>query len=133
MRVLYSHHDWVKGTSIEGFEIDNIADLCRDKLIPADTQEELSIIDPFKSSDWLEDLDTCQALVFTSISGMISLTIYNQVVCALNRDKKVYYYLSGRLHLVGGVDGFVGSFAKNVVYNGDEEVYALINVPDSRR
>lgn len=128
MRVLYSHHSWVKDTPVEVFEMDTIVNLCKKNLIPSNTQEEVTLIDQYRSDSLMEDLDSCQYVVFTAISGMISQEIYNMVICALNREKEVYFCTGASLYQVKSTEGFVSNFVKKMLFNGDRDIYATVKV-----
>ena len=98
--IYYAHHLWKYDTEIEEFELDIIR-----KKLP-----NYEIINPNKYFDFSEDmteeeimnicLETvrdCEALVFSSLSGVIGRGVYSEVRCALVNNKEVYYLKQDKL------------------------------------
>lgn len=135
MRVYYSYHPWVDGTKVIDYEEDKIAAFARRK-IPDGQQEEVQVFHKYSYTstpqEILDIMETCQMLVFSTVSGMISQFQYNDILCALNREKKVYMMYAGKFYAVGNTKEFSTKLIEDIVFDGDPEIYAVVQNMSSR-
>ena len=92
--IYYAFHQWKYDTEIEEFELDIIR-----KKLP-----NYEIINPNKYFDFSEDMTeeeimnicletvrACEALVFSSLSGVVGRGVFSEVSLAMELGKDVYY------------------------------------------
>ena len=91
MKIYYAHHVWKYDTPIENFEIKCIERQFKDAVIvnprttiPQDQPESVILDYAYKA------LDDCEAIVFSTFSGMIGHGVFNEIIYAFNAGKKVY-------------------------------------------
>ena len=98
--VYYAHHQWKYDTPIEQWELSLIEKkLSKYEVFNPSTQ---FIFSPYMTEDeiMLECLDKvkeCDALVFSSLSGVVGRGVYLEVLQALNTGKEVYYLKQDKL------------------------------------
>lgn len=135
MRVYYAHHRWKQGTGIVPYEAAEIErEFHQNKLVDELSQEEVEILDPIDKNSPrpnLALLDTCGSVVFSSVSGMLDRETYEDVVCAINLKKSVYYFDKGRVFSVGRLSDFQ-SRLRELVFVGNPEVYAIFDIEKGR-
>ena len=98
--IYYAHHLWKYDTEIEEFELDIISKkLSEYEIINpnkyfnfSDEQDEYEIM-----LECLEKVKECEALVFSSLSGIVGRGVYGEVLQALNENKEVYYLKQDKL------------------------------------
>lgn len=124
MKVYYAHHVWKYGTSIEGYEIE-----CIQKKFGA-----VEIINPrtFLSQDRPESvilqsaynaIKDCDALVFSTVSGMIGHGIFNEITVAINSGIPIYQLEGNTCYEINNMN------LKDIIFDGNNRVYALVHVP----
>lgn len=99
-KIYYAFHQWKYDTEIEEFELDIIR-----KKLP-----EYQVFNPSKDFTFSEDMsekeimleclnkvEGCDALVFSSLSGIVGRGVYSEVRCALVNNKEVYYLKQDKL------------------------------------
>ena len=92
-KVYYSHHIFKYNTPIEEFELKIIGEkLSVYEVFNPNTQ---FIFSPYMTEDeimleCLEKVKECDALVFSSLSGVVGRGVYLEVLQALNTGKEVY-------------------------------------------
>jgi len=128
MKIYYAHHIWKYGTSIEVFELSVIKN-------GFDFEDEFEIVNPrdtlsqgISESEIMKQaflvIDQCDALVFSTISGVVGHGVFNEVMYALNKGIQVFCLMGDDCYLVEDKEIF-----KDIIFKGDNRVYALVNVP----
>ena len=81
MKIYYAHHVWKYDTPIENFEIKCIERQFKDAVIvnprttiPQDQPENVILDYAYKA------LDDCEAIVFSTFSGMIGHGVFNEII-----------------------------------------------------
>ena len=98
--VYYAHHQWKYDTPIEQWELSLIEKkLSKYEVFNPSTQ---IIFSPYMTEDeimveCLEKVKECDALVFSSLSGVVGRGVYLEVLQALNTGKEVYYLKQDKL------------------------------------
>mgnify|MGYP001080317084 CR=1 FL=1 len=94
MKIYYAHHVWKYDTPMENFEIKCIERQFKDAVIvnprttiPQDQPESVILDYAYKA------LNNCDAIVFSTFSGMIGHGVFNEIIYAFNAGKKVYQVL----------------------------------------
>ncbi len=128
MKIYYAHHIWKYGTPIEVFEMSVIKN-------GFDFEDEFEIVNPrdalsqgISESEIMKQaflmIDQCDALVFSTISGVVGHGVFNEVMYALNKGIQVFCLMGDDCYLVEDKEIF-----KDIIFKGDNRVYALVNVP----
>ena len=128
MKIYYAHHIWKYGTPIEVFEMSVIKN-------GFDFEDEFEIVNPrdalsqgISESEIMKQaflmIDQCDALVFSTISGVVGHGVFNEVIYALNKGIQVFCLMGDDCYLVEDKEIF-----KDIIFKGDNRVYALVNVP----
>lgn len=128
MKIYYAHHIWKYGTPIEVFEMSVIKN-------GFDFEDEFEIVNPrdalsqgISESEIMKQaflmIDQCDALVFSTISGVVGHGVFNEVLYALNKGIQVFCLMGDDCYLVEDKEIF-----KDIIFKGDNRVYALVNVP----
>lgn len=130
MKLYYAHHVWKYGTPVEDFEIGCISNQFKDAIIinPRTTlpqnQPESTILDyAYKA------IDDCDALVFSTFTGMIGHGVFNEIIYAFNSGKKVYQLDGVRCVEISCLDAFFECGIREFIFKGDNRNYAIINSP----
>lgn len=130
MKLYYAHHVWKYGLPIEEFEIQCINRQFKDAeivnprtTIPQDQPESVIFDYAYKA------LDDCDAIVFSTFSGMIGHGVFNEIIYAFNSGKKVYQ-LDGTdcIEILDSLD-FIEQGIRDFIFRGDNRMYAVINPP----
>lgn len=93
-RIYYAHHQYKYNTKIEEYELDLI-----NKLLPSykvlnpngDVAFKKSSSEEERMDEFLNAVSNCDALVFSSLSGVVGKGVYKEVNLALYLKKPVYY------------------------------------------
>lgn len=99
-KIYYGHHLYKYNTPIEDFELSIIREKLSDyEIFNPSTQ---FIFSPHMTEDeimleCLEKVKECDALVFSSLSGVVGRGVYLEVLQALNTGKEVYYLKQDKL------------------------------------
>ena len=128
MKIYYAHHIWKYGTPIEVFEMSVIKNRF-------DFEDEFEIVNPrdtlsqgISESEIMKQaflmIDQCDALVFSTISGMVGHGVFNEVMYALNKGIQAFCLMGDDCYLVEDKEIF-----KDIIFKGDNRVYALVNAP----
>lgn len=131
MKIYYAHHTWKYNTPIEIFELDCIIRSFSEVnvvnpngTIPQDKPEKEIMEAAY------EAINDCDALVFSTVSGMIGHGIFNEVVYALNHGIPVYQLVGMKFYPIETIDDFKENVLKDFVFTGNNRVYALVYVPE---
>lgn len=124
MKIYYAHHVWKYGTPIEDYELDCIkkkfggAEIINPRTSLPQDKSETEILQAA-----YDIIKSCDALVFSTVSGMIGHGVFNEVTVAANSGIEIYQ--------IEGNDCYErDEFGlKDVVFCGDNRVYALIHAP----
>lgn len=125
MKIYYAHHIWKYGTEIEAYEIQCInsgfpdAEIINPKEVLPQGKPESEILKTAFSV-----IKSCDVIVFSTVSGLIGHGIFNEVVVAATSGVKVYQLHGNRCYEVNNLD------LKEIVFNGNNRVYALAYTPD---
>ena len=136
MNIFYSHHTWKYGTPIEFYEMAKIM-----AYFSAEDQDDFTVINPSEvlnqeqpESDIMKDafrfIEDCDTLVFSTVSGMISHGVFNEVVYALNRGKQVYQLYGTKLYEIENIGSFMEYWVKEIIFKGNNKEYATIYAPE---
>ena len=132
MKVYYAHHTWKYGTPIELFETE-----CIRKFFGSD---DLTVINPKDAvsqdkneTEIMEDcystINDCDALVFSTFSGMIGHGVFNEIIYALNCGKKVYHLHGIGCYEIYSLELFMNEVVADFIFRGDNRLYAILNSP----
>ena len=130
MKLYYAHHVWKYDTPMENFEIQCIERQFKDAVIvnPRTTipqnQPESVILDyAYKA------LDDCDAIVFSTFSGMIGHGVFNEIIYAFNAGKKVYQLDGIHCIEIESYTEFIENGLRDFIFRGDNRMYAVVNCP----
>ena len=132
MKVYYAHHTWKYGTPIELFETE-----CIRKFFGSD---DLTVINPKDAvsqdkneTEIMEDcystINDCDALVFSTFSGMIGHGVFNEIIYALNCGKKVFHLHGIGCYEIDSLELFMDEVVADFIFRGDNRLYAILNSP----
>jgi len=136
MNIFYSHHTWKYGTPIELYEMAKIM-----SYFDVNNQDDFTIINPSKAlnqeqpeSDIMKDafrlIESCDVLVFSTVSGMIGHGVFNEVVYALNCGKRVYQLYGTDFYEIESIGSFMEYWVKDIIFKGNNREYATIYAPE---
>lgn len=130
MKLYYAHHVWKYNTPIEGFEIECINKQFKDAIIinprttiPQDQPESVILDYAYKA------LNDCDAIVFSTFSGMIGHGVFNEIIYAFNKGKKVYQFDGTTCTEIESYSEFIEHGIRDFIFQGDNRVYAVVNSP----
>lgn len=130
MKIYYAHHVWKYDTPIENFEIKCIERQFKDAVIvnprttiPQDQPESVILDYAYKS------LDDCEAIVFSTFSGMIGHGVFNEIIYAFNAGKKVYQLDGTECIEIRSYTDFIEHGIRDFIFRGDNRMYAVVNSP----
>lgn len=132
MNIYYAHHTWKYGTPIESFEIE-----CINRFF---NNDDLKVINPKDAvsqekneteimNDCYAIINNCNALVFSTYSGMIGHGVFNEIIYALNCGKKVYHLHGIGCYEVESLEFFMNEVVSDFIFRGDNRMYAVLNSP----
>lgn len=124
MKIYYAHHVWKYGTPIEDYEIECI----KKKFEDAEIINPRTLLPQDKPESEIMQLayDTikgCDVLVFSTVSGMIGHRVFNEIAVAVNSGISIYQFEGNTCYEMKDVD------LKDIVFQGDNRVYALVRIP----
>lgn len=124
MKIYYAHHVWKYGTPIEDYEIECI----KKKFEDAEIINPRTLLPQDKPESEIMQLayDTikgCDVLVFSTVSGMIGHGVFNEIAVAVNSGISIYQFEGNTCYEMKDVD------LKDIVFQGDNRVYALVRIP----
>lgn len=124
MKIYYAHHVWKYGTPIEDYEIDCIVNQFDDVEIinPRTTLQQNRPEHEILSAAY-ETITKCDALVFSTVSGMIGHGIFNEIAVAVNHGIPIYQFEGNTCYKINDAD------LKEIIFRGDNRVYALVHAP----
>lgn len=124
MKIYYAHHIWKYGTPIEDYEIECIkkkfdsAEIINPRTsLPQDRRESVILQSAY---DTIKD---CDALVFSTVSGMIGHGVFNEIAVAVNSGIQLYQLEGNNCYRIDDAK------LKDIIFCGDNRVYALIHAP----
>lgn len=120
MRIYYAHHLWKYNTTIEQYEIDLIKKTFPEaKIVNPNTDIEQNREESEIMSDCIESVESCDALVFSSLDGVIGKGIFDEI----NNAREVYYIHGNQVtSFRGGFDIIKDSTTKRLYATVKTEV-----------
>lgn len=124
MKIYYAHHLWKYGTPIEDYEIECIkkkfddAEIINPRTSLPQDKPESEIMQLAYDS-----IKSCNALVFSTVSGMIGHGVFNEIAVAVNSGIPIYQLEGDTCYKMKDAD------LKSVIFQGDNRVYALVHIP----
>lgn len=73
-----------------------------------------------------ETINTCDVLIFSTVSGMIGHGVFDEVLFALNHGIDVYEIVGNELRAVDNVFEFMNNIEK-FIFDGDNRKYAILS------
>lgn len=124
MNIYYAHHTWKYGTPIETYEIECI----KDKFHDVDIINPRTSLPQDKSESEIlqaayDTIRGCDAVVFSTVSGMVGHGVFNEIAVAINSGVAVYQLEGNDCYRIDDVN------LKEVIFRGDNRVYALVHSP----
>lgn len=130
MKLYYAHHVWKYDTPMENFEIQCIERQFKDSVIinprttiPQDQPESIILDYAYKA------LNDCDAIVFSTLSGMIGHGVFNEIIYAFNAGKKVYQLDGTECIEIRSYTDFIEHGIRDFIFRGDNRMYAVVNSP----
>ena len=124
MKIYYAHHVWKYGTPIEDYELECIkkkfdsAEIINPRTsLPQDNPESAILQSAY------DTIKGCDALVFSTVSGMIGHGVFNEIAVAVNHGIPIYQFEGNTCYKINDAD------LKEIIFRGDNRVYALVRVP----
>lgn len=124
MKIYYAHHIWKYGTPIENYELECImrkfqdVEIINPHIVLPQGKPESEILQVAYNT-----IKSCDALVFSTVSGMIGHGVFNEIAVAVNSGIQVYQLEGDTCYEMKDID------LKNIVFKGDNRIYALVRVP----
>ena len=91
--------------------------------IPQDQPESVILDYAYKA------LDDCEAIVFSTFSGMIGHGVFNEIIYAFNAGKKVYQLDGTECIEIRSYTDFIEHGIRDFIFRGDNRMYAVVNSP----
>lgn len=130
IKLYYAHHVWKYDTPMENFEIQCIERQFKDSVIinprttiPQDQPESIILDYAYKA------LNDCDAIVFSTLSGMIGHGVFNEIIYAFNAGKKVYQLDGTECIEIRSYTDFIKHGIRDFIFRGDNRMYAVVNSP----
>lgn len=124
MKIYYAHHIWKYGTLIEDYELDVINKKFKDSEI---VNPHTALPQGKPESEILQaaydTIKDCDALVFSTVSGMVGHGVFNEIAVAVNSGIKVYQLHGNTCYRIDDAS------LKSIIFAGDNRVYALLHIP----
>lgn len=124
MKIYYAHHVWKYGTPIVDCEIECIkkqfenAEIINPRTsLPQDSSESEILRVAYNT------VKNCDALVFSTVSGMIGHGVFNEIAVATNSGIDVYQLEGNVCYKMKSVN------LKDIIFQGNNRVYALLHMP----
>lgn len=121
MKIYYAHHIWKYDTEIETYELNLIvknfsnAEIINPNRVVNQNRSETDIM-----SDCFNYVRNCDAIIFSSLSGIVCKGVVDEVTLAKNLNKKVYYIFNNSIKLVPYINF-------EVIKNSDSNrIYAIV-------
>ncbi len=130
MKIYYAHHTWKYDTKIEEFELNCInrnfkgADIVNPKSTICQSDPEDKIM-----NSAYKTIDSCDALVFSTFSGMVGHGVFHEIIYAFNSGKKVYQLQGTECIEIEDYDDFMMKVFREFIFRGDNRMYAILNSP----
>lgn len=125
MKIYYAHHIWKYNTPIEEYELECITKQFKDAEIinpritlPQDKPENKILQYAYQI------IQKCDALVFSTVSGLIGNGIFNEIAVAVNSGKKLYQIEGDTCYAISDAN------IKDIIFNGNNRIYALVHSPE---
>ena len=124
MKAYYAHHIWKYDTPIENYELNCIkqrfegAEIINPRTNLPQNLSESMILDT--AYGMIKD---CDALVFSTVSGMIGHGVFNEIAVAVNSGVTIYQLEGDSCYKMDDID------LKEIIFRGDNRVYALVRTP----
>lgn len=101
MKIYYAHHIWKYNTLIEEYEMALIKDAIPNaEIINPNGAVEQNATTEKIMSDCFDWVDQCDAVVFSSISGVVGKGVVDEVTKAVRQQKPVYYIQDNAVSLI---------------------------------
>ena len=124
MKVYYAHHIWKYGTPIEDYELNCIKQRFKDAEI---INPRTSLPQGKPESEILkvayDTIKDCDALIFSTVSGMIGHGVFNEIAVAVNSGVSIYQLEGDSCYKIDDID------LKEIIFRGENRVYALVRTP----
>lgn len=124
MKIYYAHHVWKYGTPIEDYELECIkkkfdsAEIINPRTsLPQDRPESVILQSAY------DTIKGCDALVFSTVSGMIGHGVFNEIAVAVNHGIPIYQLEGNDCYKIADAN------LKDIIFRGDNRVYALVHTP----
>lgn len=133
MKIFYSHHCYKYGTPIEEYEMELIrGGLAVDEVTVINPKDVLvqGIPESIIMENSFAVINGCDALVFSTVSGMIGRGVFDEVIYALNHGKPVYEIYGDDIIEIEGILAFESRIYR-LIFNGDNRRYAVLYPPDA--
>lgn len=132
MKIYYAHHSWKYDTPIEQYEMTCIyRQFEGDHPVIVNPKDE--ILQEKPESEIMQDcyaaINGCDALVFSTYSGMIGHGVFNEIIYAFNTGKKVYHLHGSICWELDDFEFFMNEVLRDFIFNGDNRTYAILNSP----
>lgn len=121
MKIYYAHHIWKYGTPIEDYELECIkkkfdsTEIINPRTsLPQDRPESVILQSAY------DTIKGCDALVFSTVSGMIGHGVFNEIAVAVNHGIPIYQIEGNDCYKIIDAD------LKDIIFVGDNRVYALV-------
>lgn len=130
MKIYYSHHTWKYNTLIEKFEKQCIEKQFKDSIVV----NPLNVLpqnqpDSTTHTYACKAIDDCDAIVFSTFSGMIDQECFNEIIYAFNTGKEVYQLYGMNCIRLESYEDFMNHGIRDFIYQGDNRLYAIVNYP----
>lgn len=120
MKIYYAHHLWKYNTPIEEYELLVINNFFKDaEIINPNGNIDQSKAENQIMVDCLSRIKDVDALVFSSMSGVVGHGVYDEVNNAFKLKKNVYYLINNNLINVTKIDW--------KILNQNDRIYALVD------
>ena len=126
MKIYYAHHIWKYGTPIENYELECIMRKFQD----AEIINPHTVLPQGKSESEIlqvayDTIKNCDALVFSTVSGMVGHGVFNEIAVAVNSGIEVYQLHGNTCYRIDDAS------LKSIIFAGDNRVYALLRIPSN--
>lgn len=126
MKIYYAHHIWKYGTPIEDYELECIkkkfdsAEIINPRTsLPQDKPESVILQSAYNT------IKDCDALVFSTVSGMVGHGVFNEIAVAVNSGIEVYQLHGNACYRIDDAS------LKSIIFAGDNRVYVLLRIPSN--
>jgi len=98
MKIYYAHHIWKYNTKIEEYELEIIKEYFPQcKIINPNKAVNQSLLESEIMNECFNCVNNCDAVVFSSMDGVIGKGVYSEVNRALEQEKPAYYLFHNKI------------------------------------